>query len=153
MMSFLLAGLAVLSMACCHPLLEMPGQQGVNRVIATIYMSDSGTASIKMGLNDTTRGCATASYAATINSTGWDSLRIDGSHGASAVQGSYCAGFAEGSLSQSRIYDMFRIVYDDWFTSTNAAKAEQVSPSLTRVLLTAAASGSMSLCCRCMGGS
>ena len=110
--------------------------QNDTSVTATVFLSGAGKPSIRLGLNDTAKGCATAFYNASINHTGWDSLKIDASHALSAVEGAFCAGFAEGYLSQSRIHNMFRIVYADWFQgSTKPKVAPQVPPYPTHNLV------------------
>jgi hypothetical protein len=81
-----------------------------NGIIATVYVNDNGTFSLKEGVLDKGNGIAYGSFVDTINETGWSQLNIRSGYGNDQHRDSalmYAAGYLEGAITAERIYQQY----------------------------------------------
>ena len=92
--------------------------------VATVYMSKRGEAKIVTGVRDFENGAAVGIYGATVNVTGWDTLRVHALPNAEPGLAAFAAGYVEGWLTHESILSMYANNYDDWFRDGNHATDE-----------------------------
>ncbi|KAK8888025.1 hypothetical protein M9Y10_039085 [Tritrichomonas musculus] len=88
----------------------------------TGYVNDDGTVRAVEGLHND--GDCWAEWSDTLNSTGWYHLNLRGREGVNGRKMGFCAGYLEGKLTHTRIYQSTMLFFDQ--TNVGRKHAERV---------------------------